>query len=213
MTTEPAAPEATTEDLISYLSDPRHPNMRSISELIPADHYDRPITALIRSAITGDDGRTAACARLAYRWGITLIRQRTDAQPTTATAVYCGGIRLAGYLGAHAVAGYSASHPETSGNDTLQHHIRAIIDELGQPACDDTNLLSIGLQLRRHIMFCRYTGPDLQALTDLSRVGSTDAASRPAAIGHLAWQLTRNLPGRGYGDLIRDAVQAAPLPV
>ncbi|MBO3736738.1 hypothetical protein [Actinoplanes flavus] len=201
------------QELTSLLLQPRRPRMADIGALVPAAHHDGPLTALINAAIALDDKQRAAdAARIALRWGTAMIGSHTNATPTTAAAVYCGTIRLAGYLGGHGVAGYCHNHPDTAGDTTLQHHITALTNVLSHnPTMDsDQALLPLGLSLRRHLTACGYTSPDLDALTMLSRIGTVDADHRAAATGHLAHQLMENLPRRGHEAAIREALQGAP---
>jgi hypothetical protein len=206
----------TTQELISLLLEPRRPRMADIGMLVPAAHHDKPITTLINAAITLDnEERAADAAGIALRWGTAMMGIHTDTTPPAPTSVYIGGIRLAGYLGGHAVACYCRKHPDTAGDTTLQHHITALTSHLGQDPTphDDQALLPLGLHLRRHLTACGYTSLDLDPLTMLSRIGRVDAGHRSTATGYLAHEIVGILSRHGDGEAIRHALRNVALPV
>jgi hypothetical protein len=200
--------------LVDLLRRPCRPHTAGIEALVPAAAHGAPITTLINWAAPFDDEpRAAAAARTALRWGTAMIETHTDVAPDTATAVYCGAIRLAGYLGGHAVARHCADHPDTTGDTTLQHHITTLTSHLGHDPTthDDQALPPLGLRLHRHLTTCRYTSPQLYPIALLARVGTADADHRAAAIGHLAHHLVRNLPEHGRMEAVREALRGAPV--
>ncbi|XVV10941.1 hypothetical protein ACQP2X_39805 [Actinoplanes sp. CA-131856] len=201
--------------LIDLLRQPHRPRMASIAALVPAADHDGPISALVNAAtVLDDEQRTADAARVALRWGTAMISVHTDTTPTAATAIYCGAIRLAGYLGGKAVARYCDTHPSTGGDTTLRHHVDALTNRLGHDptADDDQAMLTLGLRLRRHLTTCGYTSPDLYAVTLFSGIGKADASCRAAAIGHLAHQIMDEQSRYSCAAAIMEAIREAPLP-
>lgn len=187
-----------------------------IDSLLPAAFYDQHLSAIAGLAATGHDDyeqRVQDLADTAHRWGFAALKNLTGAPPSSATAVYYGGIQLAAYLATHAAAVYCREHPTTSGDDALREIIAEFTTVLSRSGTSREDLLKLGMRLHRHTTTCGYSSdPDLKILSDLCHVGTAGGtAERNAARGAFARNVF-DLLSTGSHDQVKTALQTAPTP-